>query len=348
MRIGIVGHFGGKQKFNDGQTVKTISTYNALKDAGIAQVDKIDTYYIRKNPFRFVYSLLRGMLRDRKFILLLSINGRRILFPVFYYASKLCGKEIYHYAIGGRLADEASQNARMKKYISSFSGNWVESHYIVQKLNNIGVMNAVYVPNFKRLKIMATDELPTTFTKPYKLCTFSRVMPEKGIEDAVQSIQTVNQNFGREIVTLDIYGPIAAGYENDFKRCIEESQGTCRYCGVVPANQSVETLKDYFLLLFPTRWFREGMPGTIIDALSAGVPVIARDWKYCREMITDQKTGFIYPFEKPERLSDLIFYAIQHVDLINQMRVNCLHEANKYSEHTVIKKIEQLMNLKEY
>lgn len=347
MGICIVGHFGGNKAFNDGQTVKTITTYNALRDVGITDIDKIDTYYIKRNPFRFLFLLTRGLLRDQKFILLLSINGRRVLFPVFYYASKLLGKEIYHYAIGGRLADEASQNAKIKKYISSFSGNWVESHYIVQKLNNINVMNAVYVPNFKRLKIMSADELPTTFTRPYKLCTFSRVMPEKGIEDAIQAIQTVNQNLGRKIVTLDIYGPIAVGYENDFKRCIEESQGTCRYCGVVSANRSVETLKDYFLLLFPTRWFGEGMPGTIIDAFSAGVPVIARDWKYCREMIIDQKTGFIYPFEKPERLSDLIFYAIQHVDLIKQMRVNCLHEANKYSEHTVIKKIKQLMNLEE-
>ena len=122
MGICIVGHFGGNKAFNDGQTVKTITTYNALRDVGITDIDKIDTYYIKRNPFRFLFLLTRGLLRDQKFILLLSINGRRVLFPVFYYASKLLGKEIYHYAIGGRLADEASQNAKIKKYISSFSG----------------------------------------------------------------------------------------------------------------------------------------------------------------------------------------------------------------------------------
>ena len=45
MRIGIIGHFGGKEKFNDGQTVKTIAIYDALKRYGIEDVDKIDTYY---------------------------------------------------------------------------------------------------------------------------------------------------------------------------------------------------------------------------------------------------------------------------------------------------------------
>ena len=40
MRIGIIGHFGGKEKFNDGQTVKTIAIYDALKRYGIEDVGK--------------------------------------------------------------------------------------------------------------------------------------------------------------------------------------------------------------------------------------------------------------------------------------------------------------------
>ena len=31
MQIGIIGHFGGKKVLNDGQTVKTITLYEALK-----------------------------------------------------------------------------------------------------------------------------------------------------------------------------------------------------------------------------------------------------------------------------------------------------------------------------
>ena len=45
MRIGIIGHFGGKEKFYDGQTVKIIAIYDALKRYGFEDVDKIDSYY---------------------------------------------------------------------------------------------------------------------------------------------------------------------------------------------------------------------------------------------------------------------------------------------------------------
>ena len=44
MRIGIIGHFGGKEKFYDGQTVKIIAIYDALKRYGFEDVDKIDSY----------------------------------------------------------------------------------------------------------------------------------------------------------------------------------------------------------------------------------------------------------------------------------------------------------------
>ena len=88
MRIGIIGHFGGNEKFNDGQTVKTIAIYDALKRYGLEDVDRIDTYYIKKNPFIFVSQFLNGGLRDKKYIVLLSSNGRKVLFPVLSFMSR--------------------------------------------------------------------------------------------------------------------------------------------------------------------------------------------------------------------------------------------------------------------
>ena len=36
------------------------------------------------------------------------------------------------------------------------------------------------------------------------------------------------------------------------------------------SEKTVKTLENYYLLLFPTKFRTEGIPGTIIDALSAG------------------------------------------------------------------------------
>lgn len=115
MRIGIIGHFGGNEKFNDGQTVKTIAIYDALKRYGLEDVDRIDTYYIKKNPFIFVSQFLNGGLRDKKYIVLLSSNGRKVLFPVLSFMSRYMNKDVYHYGIGGRLAREVEGKTKMEK-----------------------------------------------------------------------------------------------------------------------------------------------------------------------------------------------------------------------------------------
>lgn len=344
MGIGIIGHFGGNEKFNDGQTVKTVAIYDALIRYGIKDIDKIDTYYIKRNPFVFIKMFISGVINDKKYIVLLSSKGRKILFPVLELMSKYLKKDIYHYAIGGRLAREVNEKSRWKKYVSSFKGNWMESIELVNQLQKLGVRNAIYLPNFKRLNLMTETELRQEYDEPYKLCTFSRVIKEKGIEDAIESVRAVNAEFQKKIVTLDIYGAAEEKYITHLKKILKKDNA-CRYCGVIPANESVETLKDYYVLLFPTYWSGEGMPGTIIDALSAGVPVIARRWQYCDEMLTDGYTGLIYDFEKPEQLKEKIVYAVNHVADIVKMKKNCLKKAESYSEENVIKQIIKEMEL---
>lgn len=344
MRIGIIGHFGGNEKFNDGQTVKTVAIYDALKRYGIDGIDKIDTYYIRRNPFRFLWQFMSGCFHDKKYIVLLSSNGRRVLFPILSFMSRFMNKDVYHYGIGGRLAREVSEKPSWKNYVSSFKSNWMESTELAERLQKLGVNNAIYLPNFKKLNIMTEAELCTEYQEPYKLCTFSRVMKEKGIEDAIDAVRAINAEYGKTVVKLDIYGPAEEAYLKHLQKVIAQDCA-CSYRGVVPANESVEALKDYYALLFPTHWRHEGIPGTIIDALSAGVPVIARRWQYCDEMITDGKTGLPYDFNEPALLKNRIEYAINHPKEIISMKKNCLTKAALYSEDYVMKKIAKELGI---
>lgn len=335
MNIAIIGHFGGDAKFYDGQTIKTIELYDALISAN-QNVDKVDTYYIKRKPFRFIWEFIHSLIKDKKYILLVSNNGRRVLFPILMVLSKYFNKDIYHYAIGGRLALEVESNLNYKKYISSFKRNWMESRELVYELKKQGIGNATYLPNFKKLRILDANSLKTDYKEPYRLCTFSRVMKEKGIEDAIKAVNVINDIYGRKIVSLDIYGAVEKKYLDYLSAMLNDS---CKYCGVVNSEESTEVLKKYYALLFPSYWDGEGMPGTIIDALSAGLPVIARRWKYCDEMLEDGVTAYIYDFDKPQLLKDRIIYSIEHINNTISMKRNCLNKAKEYSADIVIKEI---------
>lgn len=338
MKVGIIGHLGGQHNFTDGQTVKTKALVDGLRNRGYSDLIIADTYYMRRNPATFLHQLFQVILTTDNVIVLLSNRGRRLLFPLL---SKLSPKKkIYHYSIGGKLAQEAEDDLKYRKLISSFKANWVESRKIAQKLNEMGVGNASYLPNFKCIKQLDMSELEKYNKEPYRFCMFSRVMPEKGVEDAMRAIRYVNETIGRLVATLDIYGPVEDTYSERFQWVLKNiGGGYTKYCGVVSPNNSVTALKDYYMLLFPTYWNGEGMPGTIIDALSAGLPIVARRWEFCDDMIDDMYTGLVYEFDQPEKLEEKIEFAVLNPNIIANMKRKCLDKALEYSEDCVMKVI---------
>lgn len=344
-RIGIIGHFGGQENFTDGQTVKVRALYDGLNrfSNGNFIIDKVDTYYLRRNPLKLFASLLKCIIFDKRIIFLPATNGRRILFKSLYYVSKIFRKEIYHDCIGGALVKELKERPKWIKYLNSFKSNWMESDIQAKMLREMGVRNASFLPNFKHIDPLDKSEL--SYTDPvFRFCTFSRVLPEKGIGDAIDAITTINEAAGTEIAHLDIYGPIQNTAKEWFSKTVQNAKYTT-YCGIIAPEDSVRTIKNYYMLLFPTRYFTEGMPGTIIDAMFAGLPVISRRWVYCDEMITDGYNGLVYDFDKPEQLKDKIQFAINNQELVNTMKINCIDEAQRYSEKEVVTRIIKDMGI---
>ena len=50
-------------------------------------------------------------------------------------------------------------------------------------------------------------------------------------------------------------------------------------------------------------YYREGLPRTILEAMSCGRPVITTDWVGCREPIKDSVNGYLVPIKNAEILS---------------------------------------------
>jgi glycosyltransferase involved in cell wall biosynthesis len=346
-RIGIVGHFGGKELFTDGQTVKVKSLSEGLSFYyPNITIDKVDTYYLNKNPFKFGINLLKCLFRDHKIVFLPAARGREYMFCFFYFLSTGFKKDVYHDCIAGSLDREIANHPKWVKYLNSFIVNWMESPEQVEKLRKMGINNAEYLPNFKHIEPVSLDEMRAIqYEKPYRFCTFSRVEPKKGIEDALRIIQEINNAEG-VVAQLDVYGPVQPGYEDWFEQIKNTYKNILNYKDVVDPHDSVDVLKSYFALLFPTQYLTEGMPGTIIDAMFAGLPVIARRWVWCDNMIQSGYNGISYDFDHPELLKEILLEVISDPNRILSMKENCLKESEKYSEKVIVERIYQTLGLK--
>ena len=136
---------------------------------------------------------------------------------------------------------------------------------------------------------------------------------------------------------LDIYGQVDAAQKDWFADLSGSFSQNVRYCGVVPYEQSVSTIKDYFALLFPTRFYTEGIPGTIIDAYAAGLPVIASRWESFGDIIDDGITGIGYAFEDEKGLYKILSDVCANPRSVTDMKENCVHKAMDYIPENALK-----------
>ena len=328
-KIAIIGHFGGNENITDGQTVKTKILYEELSAQTDWQIKQIDTYYKSKKPIKLLLQTVIALVSTRDIIVLLSGNGMKFYFPLLSLASKILKTRVYHDVIGGNLDSYIKKYPHFVNYLNSFKANWVETNHLKERIAACGVSNCEVIPNFKRLNILSEDDINLKEQDPVRFCTFSRVMKEKGIEDAIKAIESINSDAGKTVCTLDIYGLIDPSYKDKFNQIMSRTSSCVQYKGIVPYDKSVEAIKDYSALLFPTFWDGEGFPGTIIDAYSAGLPVIATEWNCNAELVTEGITGFLYPRENKDGLKEtIITFMNTNVD---GLRINCLQEAEKYT-----------------
>ena len=256
-------------------------------------------------------------------------NGLRFLTPVLGFWNRFFNKKLHYVVIGGWLPQFLTKKKNLVKGLKRFCGIYVETNTMKSALVKLGLNNLFVMPNCKKLTVLSENELVYPQGVTYKLCTFSRVMREKGIEDAVKTVIEVNQSLGRTVFSLDIYGQVDENQTDWFEALQKTFPDYIRYGGLIPFDKSVETLKEYFALLFPTYYEGEGFAGTLIDAYSAGVPVIASDWKYNTEIV-NENVGYVYKTRDNVALAKLLNAVATDPTMILKKKKPCLYEAEKY------------------
>lgn len=339
-KIGLIGRVDLERGMFDGQTVKTRMMHRLLcEEFGEKNLIVVDTRDYRRRALKVMLDVFRCLMACDDVFVLLSENGRRALFPLLAFMARKKGVKIYHNLIGGRLAYDLGKHPTLTKYLNCFQVNWVESHKIAKLLANLGVNNAKYLPNFKYFDNRSTLKL-IRHDQGHWFCIFSRVNEDKGVGDAMHTVERIAAKHVGEEVKLDIYGPISDDYQDKFKSLLSECSHS-RYLGCVEPEKSVETISGYDALLFPTKWKTEGMPGTIIDALYAGVPVISSRWENYSEMLEDGVTGLSYEFGDQSLLDECIEDFLSLGKDVRLMRQSCLERSKQYSPKVVAKAIRE-------
>jgi len=160
------------------------------------------------------------------------------------------------------------------------------------KFNPMMIRNGFYLEDEKRKesKKILRKRLGIPIDKRVLLFT-GKVIPRKNIEEIFSVLEEFENIFFLVVGSINEDNNGKKYYASLLKKYTSFSD-KYRFVGEVSSKDVKEYLKASDIYVFPSRL--EGSPNSIIEAMAYGIPVICSDNVAHREIITQNKNGFIY------------------------------------------------------
>ena len=344
-KIGIWGQFGDGGKIADGQAVRTTIITKELKDRyGTENILVINTNNWKKHPLRFLFNTIKLVFLCKKVVIFPADNGFKVGVPIIHIFNSFCRKELYDVVIGGYLPALLKEKPIYLKMLKKYKALFVQTKHLKGDLEALGLNNVYILSNLKKLNTIKKETLKVNEESCIKVCTLSRVTETKGIGYAIDAVKKANSVLDSDYIKLDIYGIIAPEYEVEFKELLEENKAFVTYGGVLDYDKTSDTLKDYFAMLFPTYYYGEGFPGNVIDAYNAGIPIVASDWLYIKDVVSDGVNGILVPVKNADALSEALLSLYNDRQKAYEISLNNIKTAEEYSPEKVLAKFYEFMD----
>lgn len=326
MKILVLGYFGYVTNQLDGQTIKTRDVYSLLKKNSKEQIDYFDTQTFQESKVNLV-KMLTLLIKSDIVFYLPAHNNLKYIFPVIYIVSKLSRTKVNYLVVGGWLYGFL-QNKPIHRYmLTRIKGVYSETESLYSSLQKYNFNNVHKLHNFRMIKY-PTLNLKSTRKETINLVFMARIHPLKGV-DLLFELDKAIKKADIHNASIDIYGPILTSYEDEFFSKIQSS--SVRYCGIIEPANIYAVLQQYDLMLFPTKYYTEGFPGTILDAYISGIPVIATNWLNAEEFIDSGETGYIVDFDNDDDFIEKVVGILKRPQELYKLKEYVLIKRNKYS-----------------
>lgn len=286
----------------------------------------------RKTLPNLIYLLSKFLIKIWKAdVIMFNFSDHAVvsLFPYLQRISHLFHKKSVLRKFGGTLELclqklPESKKSRVLRSLKSADLVYIETKRGVEHLKSlIGEdANVQWFPNVRRPAPLVKD--PNV--KSNIIGFMAHVNAEKGV-DTILSVAPSRNEY-----RFDIYGRIV---EDKYKN-FDWGRHSVNYCGEVDSSTVMKLLPTFHYLLLPS--YREGYPGIIIEALSAGVPVLSTFVGGIPEIIKDGYNGKLFSAGDPEGLKNAIDTVT--TEEYKNMCENALISFNEnFNRETVNKKI---------
>jgi len=165
-------------------------------------------------------------------------------------------------------------------------------------IRSVGIDTESFKPIPKDEKLLKELNLD----KKIVVLMIARVLRDKGVEEYIKAA-----NMLKDKAVFLYVGDIDKGNKNSFS----PEWGSVKYLGFRRDIKELISICDIFVL--PS--YREGVPRTLLEASAMGKAVVTTDAVGCREVVEDNKNGFLVPIKDYKELAKKIEILINNQNL---------------------------------
>ncbi|MFT7686033.1 MAG: glycosyltransferase involved in cell wall biosynthesis [Candidatus Azotimanducaceae bacterium] len=255
-----------------------------------------------KNIFRAVYALRRLIILESPNI----INTHSTLASVYGRLANLKLRIPIVYSVHGWFFAENTNAVRrligpvVERVFSGMTSFWITETHYDQKIGT----DSGAISNICKSRVIANG-IPKPITQPRKpldrtkvqMAFVGRISFQKNPLLAVESLSYLPQNY---LLTMFCDNAKDIALNNR----IEEMSLSDRIILIDDETNTASIINSYDLLLVTSRY--EGMPLSIIEAMSAGLPIVSTNVCGLRELVIDRDNGILVDGENPEHIAKAI------------------------------------------
>ena len=164
----------------------------------------------------------------------------------------------------------------------------------------------------------------------YNIIFLGRLVEKKGLVYAIEAIKYMqNSN-----INLHICG--GGPLKNELEEMVEKYNLSqkIKFYGYISENEKINYFNSADILLVPSietpEGDKEGLPVVILEALSAGLPIIATNVGGIKDGVINNYTGKLIEQKNSESIINAICELRNNKELYNDIRVNCKKYAKKF------------------
>ncbi len=326
----------------DGERNKSRDVLNAIKKANKYKITVID---LSKNQFLQIFKMLFLHIFSKYDCVFVSkcIVGGSLAIHLLNKIKRI--KKTFFYLIGNGYYGFDEKKIYFQD-INKCSKLIVESDIVKESmiLKGFNDDNIVIFPCLKPKYDLECVEHTYEKDQTLKLIFFSRINPDKGLGDLIETLVKINSRYSSPIFTLDISGGVSN--EPGIKEFNEYVINKCKqydflnYLGMslrISGIESYKTLQQYDLHVFPSHFKQECAPGSILDMFVAGVPTLSSKFPSYKNLLNEDNSYLFEQCDNDDLEKKLLYiYENGYIEL-NKKRYLSYNERLKYTDDEFIK-----------